>query len=327
MVDIGELERSQLADRDGHALPLSAHFGSFELGDASEAPNAMMTVVTGSGIYNPTKGTCGYGTEVCCGASSFEEYPNTITATDGSVQQIDVSYVGCNGGTYNVVGTTTMSSSNTSVATVQSMGQPQPGMMAAVGVGTGYIYANYYSPTAIPVQVTITSQLPLPACPTTNGFSAAAPATVTMPNEIVVANDVTQTVSCSPYYTTAKARTITYTIQAGTTPIQGPIPIYENVPVTQTTCVVGNVQTGSTCTPNNDYLPETINQFDDFLKACPTSSSPNPCGFTFANQQWQYCQPNGTKSSIGTVGKVTALNTGVTLDGNSTALPKGTVFK
>jgi hypothetical protein len=74
-----------------------------------------------------------------------------------------------------------MSSSNTGVASVQTMGQSQPGLMSAVGVGTTGIEANYYSSASIPVQVTISGPLPLPACPGTNSFSAEAPVTVTPP--------------------------------------------------------------------------------------------------------------------------------------------------
>jgi hypothetical protein len=32
--------------------------------------------------------------------------------------------------------------------------------------------------------------------------------------------------------------------------------------------------------------------------------APMPCGFTFANQQWQWCRADGVNQSIGTVGQV-----------------------
>jgi hypothetical protein len=106
-----------------------------------------------------------------------------------------------------------------------------------------------------------------------------------------------------------------------------PVHIFENVPMTSSTCSVTQIETGSTCTHNDEYLPGVVNQFNDYLIACPTVSSPNPCGFTFANQQRQDCPASGTKSSIGAVGKVTVMNTGVTVDGNSTSLRKGAGFK
>ncbi len=98
------------------------------------------------------------------------------------------------------------------------------------------------------------------------------------------------------------------------------------MPVTTTTCTIGNVTTGSTCTLNSEYYPGNTNQFNDYLIACPNAASLVPCGFTFANQQWETCTPSGGKSSIGTVGKVTVMNNAVTVNGNSTALPNGTTF-
>jgi hypothetical protein len=191
MVDIGELERSQLADRDGNVLPTTAHIGSFALGDPSEVTEAFITAVTSSGIYNPTKGTCGNGSEVCCGITQLDVVP-TFTSGPGGSTQLSFTYVACTGGVLNVTGSSTWESSSTPVVTVQTLGQSSPGMVTAVAPDTANINAFY--PVTLPVNAgTISGQLPLPACPSYNGgIGGSVPATVTACATSVTLSNTTQ---------------------------------------------------------------------------------------------------------------------------------------
>lgn len=148
--------------------------------------------------------------------------------------------------------------------------------------------------------------------------------TVQQPNQIFVTQDVTGTVNCT---FSSSARTITYTIEDSTgNPLTMAIPIHENVPVTTSSCNNGIVQTGTGCLLNNLYAPGTLDQFNDYLWAgCPSSSQVEPCGFTFQNQQWQYCPTGLPASSIGTVGTDKVGNVIISVDGNITSLI-GTTF-
>jgi hypothetical protein len=151
------------------------------------------------------------------------------------------------------------------------------------------------------------------------------PATVQQPNQIYVTWDTTGTVNCP---LTSFARTITYSIEdTSGSPMTMPIPIHENVPPTSSSCNNQAVQTGSGCVLNNQYAPGALNEFNDYLWAgCPSSLSVEPCGYTFANQQWQYCPASKPPSSIGTVGQDIVNNNSISVDGNTTNLTT-TTFK
>ena len=314
MFDVSEIMAAPGPDLEGNATPPGTQEGSAEI-LGIEADNQSILVAVDSSVYNVRKATCYQQCTTCNGTTSYLVAASPFNVGVGSTASEQLQAQWNTGTEYNYTSGATWNSSNTSVATVPSPGEAQ-------GVSGGNFTLSAYI-SNIPIYANDCS--PSPECPINGGGGGQAPGDSQVPDGIEVANDVTQTVYCpAPFH--AQGRTITYTILSGTTPMADPVPIYENVPPTTSTCTVIPVQTGSTCTPNNQYQPETTNQFNDYLIACPGASSPNPCGFTFANQQWQYCTPTGGKSSIGTVGEDTVLNTGVTVDGNSTSLPIGTTF-
>ena len=156
-------------------------------------------------------------------------------------------------------------------------------------------------------------------------FTVSSP---TDPDHLVVLSDVTGAMNkmCSNG-TYPLQRAINYTIynKAGS-PLTASNAIRENVPTTTSTCNGSIVQTGNACFVNSFVDPEVINEFTDVLSAgCVAPSAPSPCGFTFSNQQWQWCEGDGVCKSIGTVGLDTVTNLGITLRGNTFSLPPGTV--
>jgi hypothetical protein len=142
-------------------------------------------------------------------------------------------------------------------------------------------------------------------------------ATVQTPYQLFVESDVTSSVTCP---VTSVGRTVTYQIQtSSSTPMVLPIQIRENVP-SNTTSSSNNstVSTGQACNYNNVYEPGVNNEFNGYLYAgCPASVSITPCGFTFSNQQWQWCPAGSSNTSIGTIGPNNVQNYSITVDGNN----------
>jgi hypothetical protein len=62
--------------------------------------------------------------------------------------------------------------------------------------------------------------------------------------------------------------------------------------------------------------PGVIGEFADVISpGCAVPASNSPCGFTFANQQWQYRPVSGVPQSMGTIGQVNAENILITVAG------------
>jgi hypothetical protein len=150
---------------------------------------------------------------------------------------------------------------------------------------------------------------------------------VQFPDHLVVNSDTQETVDCGSNPSSTR-RFITYIIDDATgQQMLSSISMRENVPVTTSSCNGSVVHTGSSCFINTDASPYTIGQFTDALvPGCPTSADVTPCGFMFANQQWQWCPSGGSPTSMGTIGPVNAQNTVINVDGNITGFAKGTTF-
>ncbi len=114
-------------------------------------------------------------------------------------------------------------------------------------------------------------------------------------------------------------RVITYEMRSGATAITDAINLKENVPNTTDSCS-NPVLTGNAGFVSSDDLPNNGFQFDDGLNACPKSFFIN-CSFTYANQQWQQKNADGSFTTIGTVGAVSVTTAAeATVAGNNTSL-------
>jgi hypothetical protein len=161
-------------------------------------------------------------------------------------------------------------------------------------------------------------------------FSASIPTPIgivlTFADHLLVLSDSTQTQNCGSNPSTL-LRQITYEIKdQNNNQLLTVISMRENVPFTVSSCNGSIVHNGTSCTLNTSLLPNVLSEFTDFLSpGCPNSSTNSPCGFTFANQQWQWCPSSAAPQSMGTIGPVKAQNTLINVDGSLFFTP-GTVF-
>lgn len=160
----------------------------------------------------------------------------------------------------------------------------------------------------------------------TSGSSITASKAITIikAGSLTVVHDISTTYTKCGAGLTAKMRTLDYAIMAGETTITAPIQIIENVPATTDTCS-GQVPIRTSCVANNTVDPMVTNRFADQLFDCPFPTG-DSCSFAFSNQQWQQCNADGSKSTIGTVGPVSVSSTEIEVNGNATQLPDGTII-
>lgn len=149
-----------------------------------------------------------------------------------------------------------------------------------------------------------------------------------VPDHLFVRNDTQATVNCGSN-PSSLLRTIHYEVDDanGSKILSFFLQVRENVPPTTSSCTGAAVSTGSTCFVAVDAEPFVAGEFNDnFSPGCPSPPSNSPCGYTFANQQWQWCSPTGETPSIGTIGFDNVQNTLISIDGNVTGFTLGTTF-
>jgi hypothetical protein len=145
MVDIGELIRTQQPDQDGNILSHDAQQGSLLVSPATDDPMDQMTAVISVGIYNPRKGTCGMGCTSCSGLTQTRITPNSFILSTGTTAAGNYTYWMCDGSAYLISSRANWSSSNPPIASVQTAGQANPGLVTGVSPGSTSINA-YFGP-------------------------------------------------------------------------------------------------------------------------------------------------------------------------------------
>lgn len=180
MIDMAMLIMENKPDANGNLIPSSVQEGSAEFSSAKDR-REMITVVIASGIYNVTTATCGGGCITCCGiteqpGSNPQVYPNPFSCTDGGSVTLNGSAEDC-AGYYYYPDTNGWTSSNTSVATVDSVGN-----VTCVGAGSVNISASWSN------LVVATGQIcGPPSCPTGN-FGAPASGTIKPSLQLTLGN-------------------------------------------------------------------------------------------------------------------------------------------
>ncbi|HVJ05868.1 MAG TPA: hypothetical protein VM578_09365 [Candidatus Saccharimonadales bacterium] len=144
MIDIGELMRTQQPDQEGKVIPFDVQHGSLDISHATGNPEDLITAVMSGGIYNPQKATCGATCNICSGMTSVNFIPNPFSLLVGGSQQGAFSYSVASGSQYDISGGSQWSSGATSIATVQTTGQSNPGLTTGVSPGGTTITALYY---------------------------------------------------------------------------------------------------------------------------------------------------------------------------------------
>ena len=149
-------------DANGNTLPVSVTQGRLSISAASGKPIDPINVVVAGGIYNPTKATCGYTCETCDGCTSYYVTANPL---DGSVSVLSQEYAQCpwtTGYVQDYTNSSVWSSAETSILTIETEGNSQPGLANPVGAGSTQFSAQLPS---TPVSMgQICGPPPNPAC-------------------------------------------------------------------------------------------------------------------------------------------------------------------
>ena len=191
MIDIGELVRTQQLDQDGKTLPQDVGQGSLVLGSAAGAPEDLINVVFAGGIYNPRKATCGQTCETCNGFTGLGLDPASASLAVGGQQQYRFSFSWFDGTQHDVTNWSNWTSSQPSIAHVQTSGQTDPGLTDGEDPGGPVFVITVYG-TPIPDNAgqICTPVGYLPPCPVTPQIEEQAPVTVL--NVTVQSADITQ---------------------------------------------------------------------------------------------------------------------------------------
>jgi hypothetical protein len=311
-VQVGKLIREQLPDKDGKTLPPNLTSGSYQIRDLTHSGTG--TLFEGKVIYDKTYGNVAYGCSgQCCyvGARLINNplgipfqgtTTNGVNGNDncGFTDNVSTDFWG------------NWKTANQSIATVDAHGMH-------TGAGAGSTTSN--------TQGKLLSPYGRYQC-TNQGYSPSGGDNVQKPDHLYVLTDTQFTPNCGSG-PSSLVRKITYEVLDTTNNrMQVPFLLKENVPTNiVSSCNGGVVQTGATCTSNVSYYPGALGEFQDFLSpGCPSSQNVVPCGFQFANQQWEWCPGVGAPASIGTIGPVNVQNTIINVDGNILGFTPGKTF-
>lgn len=173
MIDMAMLIMEKKPDANGNLIPSSIQEGSAEFSSAKDR-REMIALVVASGIYNVATATCEEGCINCCGVTEEpgtnpQVTPNPFSCAAGDSIALGGSAEDCSGQYYSP-DTNGWTSSDTSVATVDSVGN-----VTCVSGGSVTISASWSN------MVEATGQLcGPPSCPT-GGFGAPAQGIVQVP--------------------------------------------------------------------------------------------------------------------------------------------------
>lgn len=318
-INIESLIKSGVPDADGNVIPSNVTQGSAQLVNPHHRRDPL-DIHAHESVFNVETATCNEPCPICDSVIYVTAIPDGFVTPAGTVQYHTTATSKTNG-SYDVTYKTTWGSSNTGVATIVANGS-QGGLATGQSAGLATM-TGQFSDTGVPPWKNGQLCSYGSQCPVYVGHPTA-PIKVQVPHQILVLADESGTQNCT---LPSISRVITYSIEDSTgSPLVSPVQIHENVPVVTSTCNNSIPHTGTGCVLNSVYAPNNVNEFNDYIWAgCPSSISVEPCGFTFPNQQWQYCPASGPAMSIGTVGLVKAMNAVITVDGNSVSLD-GTTF-
>jgi hypothetical protein len=137
-VNVGDLIRNSVPDKNGNTLPADLTTGAYQLLDLADAPAPAL--YEGKVVTDKTFGHATYGCMVCCGYRAVDFNVDPVATLLGATTDFTaIGYNACGSGTSNVDGyMTSWWSSNTAIMTVQ----PQ----RATGASIGSTYVNAEAP-------------------------------------------------------------------------------------------------------------------------------------------------------------------------------------
>jgi hypothetical protein len=178
--NVSEIIQNQLPDENGNTIPAGVHEGSAEIAGI-QAEQEHILVAMAAGTYNVRKATCAGNCTTCGGYTGVDEFDFLDGSIPvGSTTTVTYSLLN-NSGTYvNVSNSSTWSSSNSGIATVNT-----PGTVGGVAAGsfTAYATTSYqpeYDKFVCPTGDSIN-------CPEKE-FSTSGPGTIQLPNSLEVLN-------------------------------------------------------------------------------------------------------------------------------------------
>jgi len=135
--NVSEIIQSQIPDENGNTIPAGVHEGSAEIAGI-QAEQEHILVAMAAGTYNVRKATCAGSCITCNGYTGIDEFDFLDGSIPvGSTTTVTYSLLN-NSGTYvNVSNSSTWSSSNAGIATVNT-----PGTVGGVAAGSFTAYAT-----------------------------------------------------------------------------------------------------------------------------------------------------------------------------------------
>jgi hypothetical protein len=300
-IDVGQVIRESIPDKNGKPLPADLTSGSYEIWDLTH--KGIGTLFAGKVIYDKTYGHVTYGCEMCCGYTRFAMFSDPLniafdaTSSNGvngldscSQRYIDISY--------DFDGN--WSTLDTSIATVDCCG-------TFTGQGAGSTTSSTFADE--PRYISPYS------CPILQRYARGGD-NVNAPDHLKVLSDKYQSKSTCP---TTVRRLITYQEVDVNNASVGTVQSKEQFgSKSANTCNNGNPSTNETC--STDLNGQFI---DQLWIGC--NSVGGSCGVTYTHQQWLSCPPGGAAAVvIATPGDDIVHNDSVSVGGNTAGFAAGT---
>ena len=178
--NISEIIHNQIPDDEGNVIPASVREGSAEI-RGPKGENQHILVSMDGGTYNVQKATCGNYCFTCQGAVEFFVTANPFAVAVSGQTQLTFTTQYHSGTQYNLTATSTWSSSNTGIGTVNA------GLVT--GVGPGSLQINVFDDSTPDYFHGCVAGEPDMYCPWETGGGGGSPGTVTQcPNSVSLAN-------------------------------------------------------------------------------------------------------------------------------------------
>jgi hypothetical protein len=314
MLDLMELVEGGKPDADGHTIPPGIRTGSLLIMPAKNDLREFINVVVSSGTYSPLTGTCGQGCETCTGMVRVEIDPGNFMVSIGMGQQLAYVLTDTFGNRTDYTNSSSWSSNQTQVMTVQTMGQSSAGMTAGVGEGSAGIQGELAQ--QVPINAGQICAYPLPSCPIAQNPVAQASGAVQKPTASRIVSTTQNNAlpsgqaPCLPGFAGWFREVLKVVTDQNSPPkdiVASGQSLAETITIgTPNALVLSGIQTG-TATTNAQGL------FKDTLFAC-SSLCPNSTGKTNAAQTISDTF-NGTGYAL-TPNAFTYTCTGITINGN-----------
>jgi hypothetical protein len=156
-ISVAEVIAAQRPDADGNVIPLGTREGSMVLSSA-KGMTKWMTLVASTGILNVAAATCGTECWNCCGYSNFRVSPDPGSVLIDTTGQCEAQGTYCNGQVYSFTGSSSWTSNDPALVTVNN--STQKGLVTGIAAGTTSVVARF---TTIPVY---TGTICMQPCPT-----------------------------------------------------------------------------------------------------------------------------------------------------------------